>query len=75
MSEQSMAGVSIFVNGKCHQKKLWHFIPRVGDEIMMYPARSKDNQTVKVTRVIYGCEGPDTPRDWQSINIYTEPTQ
>lgn len=53
---QGPIDVRFFVEGQPYAMRMWHVVPRVGDEVMLKVDGTK--QPFKVTRVVWGVEDP-----------------
>lgn len=74
MNSAPMVDIKIFTKDSTRwiASKMWHTVPRVGEEIMIGNRTSDTKKPYRVTRVVWGLEGPDTPRDWQAVNLVVE---
>lgn len=70
MGKESMVDLYIFIEGEFHSSKKWHFLPCVGDEIMLFEHDNPDLKIAhRVVRRVFGYEGQYTLKDMQAVNI------
>lgn len=68
------ASITFFIDGKKYAYRSWPFVPRRGDEIMLYVEAEDRKMPFIVKRVVWGVEGPDGhDLDQQAVNIDLDP--
>lgn len=66
-------GIYFFLDGAKYAYRVWPFVPRNGDEVMLNDPSIGAKRPFIVTRVVWGVEGPDgSDLGRQAVNIEIE---